>query len=402
MLTEAWLKANSGKAREKVTEIADREGMSVRISPKGKIVFQLRYRFNGKLKRFDLGIYPLMSLKHAREKALNAKTQLLHGKDPKLEQKIAQQAYINAHTFYECFCQWYDKSAVITKQQAPDIKRSFELYVFDKIGALPIEDITLQQYIAIIESVAATAPAIAERLLTNTKQMLKWAKKRQIVTHNILADLELSDFNLSRNKRKRYLSDDEIILFYKALYGSKIGLRNRLATELALMFGCRGVELRRAKISDFQDGKWFIAPENHKTGHQTQQPLIRPILPPMQVLIDEAVAISRSDYLFDTDGKMLQQGAFLDISKGLCQWIDNQLGVTLPHFTFHDLRRTARTNFSAFTSRDIAEIMIGHTISNMQQVYDHYHYLPEQAAAYEQWLQKLANLKHIAQTDGDY
>ncbi len=42
MLTEVWLKANNGKPRDKVTEIADRDGMSVRISPKGKIVFQLR------------------------------------------------------------------------------------------------------------------------------------------------------------------------------------------------------------------------------------------------------------------------------------------------------------------------------------------------------------------------
>lgn len=116
MLTEVWLKANNGKPRDKVTEIADRDGMSVRISPKGKIVFQLRYQFDGKLKRFDLGVYPLISFKQVREKSLSAKTQLLHGKDPKLEEQIRKQAYINADTFYECFLQWYDKSAVITKK----------------------------------------------------------------------------------------------------------------------------------------------------------------------------------------------------------------------------------------------------------------------------------------------
>ena len=38
-LTEVWLKANNGKARDKVEEIADRDSMSVRVSPKGKIVF---------------------------------------------------------------------------------------------------------------------------------------------------------------------------------------------------------------------------------------------------------------------------------------------------------------------------------------------------------------------------
>jgi len=41
-LSEAWLKANNGKEREAVELVADRDSMSVRISPKGKIVFQLR------------------------------------------------------------------------------------------------------------------------------------------------------------------------------------------------------------------------------------------------------------------------------------------------------------------------------------------------------------------------
>ena len=45
-LSEAWLKANNGKERKAVEVVADRDSMSVRISPKGKIVFQLRYRFN--------------------------------------------------------------------------------------------------------------------------------------------------------------------------------------------------------------------------------------------------------------------------------------------------------------------------------------------------------------------
>nr|WP_247792170.1 hypothetical protein [Acinetobacter baumannii] len=40
-LTEVWLKANNGKARDKVEEIADRDSMSVRVSPKGKIVLLL-------------------------------------------------------------------------------------------------------------------------------------------------------------------------------------------------------------------------------------------------------------------------------------------------------------------------------------------------------------------------
>ena len=90
-LTEVWLKANNGKARDKVEEIADRDSMSVRISPKGKIVFQLRYRFAGKAERLDLGTYPHMSLKDARMKAGEMRSLLDKGMNPKVEVRVQQQ-----------------------------------------------------------------------------------------------------------------------------------------------------------------------------------------------------------------------------------------------------------------------------------------------------------------------
>lgn len=65
-LSDAWLKSNNAKLRDKVEVVADRDSLSVRISPKGKIVFQYRYRFNGNAKRIDVSIYRLMSLKNVR------------------------------------------------------------------------------------------------------------------------------------------------------------------------------------------------------------------------------------------------------------------------------------------------------------------------------------------------
>ncbi|MDQ9987712.1 Arm DNA-binding domain-containing protein, partial [Acinetobacter baumannii] len=107
-LTEAWLKANNGKAREKVEEVADRDAMSVRISPKGKVVFQLRYRFAGKAERLDLGTYPHLSLKDARIKASEMRSLLDKGQNPKVEERVKQQKYIEASTLKEVFDDWYE------------------------------------------------------------------------------------------------------------------------------------------------------------------------------------------------------------------------------------------------------------------------------------------------------
>ena len=70
-LSDAWLKANSGTSKEQVLEKTDRDGLSARVSKKGKVTFQMRFRYGGKAARVDLGTYPLLSLKNARIKPLS-------------------------------------------------------------------------------------------------------------------------------------------------------------------------------------------------------------------------------------------------------------------------------------------------------------------------------------------
>lgn len=43
-LSDTWLKAHHGRERPALAERGERDGLSVRVSPKGKITFQLRYR----------------------------------------------------------------------------------------------------------------------------------------------------------------------------------------------------------------------------------------------------------------------------------------------------------------------------------------------------------------------
>lgn len=56
-LTDTWLKANDGRERAALEVRSDRDGLGVRVSPNGKITFQLRYRYDGAAKRVDLGTY---------------------------------------------------------------------------------------------------------------------------------------------------------------------------------------------------------------------------------------------------------------------------------------------------------------------------------------------------------
>lgn len=396
-LTEAWLKANNGKVRDKVEEFADRDSMSVRVSPKGKIVFQLRYRFSGKAERLDLGSYPHISLKDARAKSHEMRSLLDQGQNPKVEVRVQQQKYINASTLSEVFNDWYNGYCIKKKKSAADIKSSFELHVLPEIGDLPIDRITLQQWLAVLEDLTENIPSIAERILTNAKQVLKWAKKRELIEVNPLSDIYAKeDLGIEKNRVKRVLSDEEITMVWKAISESKTLPKNKIFMKLCLMFGCRNGELRSARKKDFDLKKkvWVVPVDNNKVGKKTGREIIRPILPEMEELIIEAITLNDTEYFLTNDNAEtpMGNGASIALPANVMERLRRHHDYYMPHWTLHDLRRTARTNFSAFTSRDVAELMIGHVMPGEQGTYDYYEYIPQQTEAYAKWIQKLKEL----------
>lgn len=396
-LTEIWLKTNNGKARTKVEEVADRDSMSVRISPKGKIVFQLRYRFAGKAERLDLGTYPHISLKDARIKASEMRTLLDQGQNPKIEIRVQQQKYIDASTLNEVFSDWYMGYCVKKKKSAADIKSSFEIHVLPVIGDLPIERITLQQWLAILEELTEKVPSIAERILTNAKQILKWARKRELIEVNPLSDIYAKeDLGIEKNRVKRVFSDEEITMVWLAIDQSKILQKNKIFMKLCLMFGCRNGELRNAKKKDFDLKKkvWIVPVSNNKVGKKTGREIVRPILPEMEKLIVEAMHHNDTEYFLTNDGDItpMGNGASIALPANVMERLRRHHDYHMKHWTLHDLRRTARTNFSAFTSRDVAELMIGHVMPGEQGTYDYYEYIPQQTEAYAKWIDKLMKL----------
>jgi integrase len=389
-LTDAWLKANVGKPREKVLEKADRDGLSVRISRKGKIVYQLRYRFSGKPARLDLGSYPLLSLRDARDEAQRLRARHEQGENPSVVRRVERQAVVAMPTYEALFRDWMAKVGHAKKGHA-EIQRSFELHVFPKVGTLPADQITLHSWLELLEPLAALVPGIAERVLSNAKETYWWGIKRQLVTANPLANLDgRSDLNIERNEQVRPLADRELWYIWQALTRSRLSLKSRLIMLLCLAYACRWGELRKAKKSDFDfvSKVWTVPAENHKNGWRTGRPLIRPILPHTEELLRQAFALSGdSDLVFlsDRTGKMLGVSAQTTWTYEIQRWVFRHCGVVMNHWTLHDFRATARTKFSEFTQPHVAEKMVGHKLAGVWELYDRYAYVDEQAAAYGQW-----------------
>lgn len=64
-ISDTKLRSIHGKPYSGSPEVSDADGLSARISPKGVINFQYRYRWDGKAQRLGIGRYPAVSLKDA-------------------------------------------------------------------------------------------------------------------------------------------------------------------------------------------------------------------------------------------------------------------------------------------------------------------------------------------------
>lgn len=398
-LTDAWLKAVYRKPRDATTEKADRDGLGARVTQTGKVVFQFRFRYQGRAARMDLGTYPAMTLKQARVEALQRRGQLDQGKDPRVEKRVEQATIAAAHTNESLVRLWYERYCRAQKVGAKEILRSFEIHVFPELGNLPADATGLAAWMDLLEPLAEQRPRIAERVLANMKQVHKWGARRGLVENQPLAPISAKeDLHVNRHRVKgRALSDEELAVVWQALERSRMPLRSKLYVKLCLFFGCRPGELGGARVGefDFEEGVWEIPPERHKTGRKTGKALRRPIIEEVVPWLREAMRLSHHPGLLfsgESSAVPLNDRAVLSYPYNIMRVAEKQMGVKMAHWSMYDLRKTARTNWATLAEPHVCELMLGHVLPGTWQVYDRHDYLEEQAGAYRAWWQRIMRL----------
>ncbi len=91
-LTDTAIK--NAKPRDRTYKLYDERGLYLEVAPQGGKWWRLKYRFDGKEKRLSVGTYPDVSLKGARDKRDELRTQIAGGVDPssiRREEKIARK-----------------------------------------------------------------------------------------------------------------------------------------------------------------------------------------------------------------------------------------------------------------------------------------------------------------------
>jgi integrase len=199
--------------------------------------------------------------------------------------------------------------------------------------------------------------------------------------------------------RSRALSTDELArLLEKIRETPSFGESNLLAIRLLLALCVRKTELLAARWPEFNlevspstESVWHIPGDRTKTGESLDIPLVPEVVSWLLRLRELSGA---SEYLFPkrrADRRERRPHMGPDTINAALKQVKHGL----PHFTIHDLRRTARTHLAALgVRREVAERCLGHKLRGIEGIYDRYDYFQERRMALGQWTQLIVEAEY--------
>lgn len=258
---------------------------TVRATASGKVSvsFYWRYRFEGKVRELACGTWPKSSMPAIRKERDQCKRILEDGKDPaterkaaKLQTKIEQQAQLAEleqqaarATVKDLFDRWVSLELAQRKESGRnELVRAFEKDVLPVIGAIPAEEVSKVHIMKVLDNILARgARRLANRTLSEMRQMFGFGYTRDIVKSDPTHRLKKADVGGKEVERDRFLSEDEIRELARKIPDANLYRPSECAIWIMLATGCRVGDLMKAtwKEIDFQARTWTFSPEKDQS-----------------------------------------------------------------------------------------------------------------------------------------
>jgi hypothetical protein len=178
-LTET--KCRNAKPTGRPYRLADGKGLYLEVRAAGTKVWRYRYRIAGKQTLYALGEYPVTSLEAARTQRRGALELVKLGIHPSHARPAerSERNGANSNTFEAVANEWL---AIKKVEWAPSHTRQVEFVlareVFPNVGRLPIDAVTAQQMLAIVNRIVKRGtPAVALIAWSTSRHVFALAKK---------------------------------------------------------------------------------------------------------------------------------------------------------------------------------------------------------------------------------
>ncbi|MCY3678735.1 MAG: tyrosine-type recombinase/integrase [Gemmatimonadetes bacterium] len=315
-----------------------------------------RIRIHGRVTNLGLGRYPIVTLAHARKKALQNLRAIEHGQDPRgggiPTFAEAVEKVIAIHR-----AGW---KAGSRSEQA--WRESLTRYAFRHLGAKRMDRITTADIMATLlaNDLWSRKPATAKLVRQRIGAVMKWAVAKGYRADNPAGDAIAAALpkNNGRVQHHKALAHDEVAAALAKVRASASRSAAKLALEFLALTACRSGEVREARWEevDLETATWTIPHERMKGGREHRVPLSESALKVLAETREVGRGARSGQLLFPSrTGKPLGTIALSRLTRSL-------------GFVPHGLRTSFR-NWCAETGvrREVAERCLAHVVQNQAE-----------------------------------
>lgn len=371
-------------------------GLELRVAANGALTWYCHYSLYGRRGRVNLGGYPRLGLKAAREAAIGARNHVEAGRDPRREFAAAAAG---AMTLGQLVERWLAKHVRPNLRSAVEIERRVGRNVTPVIGGVPLTDLHKRDVNRVVDPIIERGrPVEAMRAFEDLRAVLRWGVAEGYLDHSPTEGMRKPGVVAPR---ERVLTDDEIKTVWNGL--SKALPRSTACQriiQLCLATGQRVGEIagmRRTELN-FMTKTWTIPGNRTKNGHTHIVPLSDLVFG----LVQNALAdVGAGDIIFPAgDGSLGSAAVARTIGRAQELSKERPQGrFGIPHWTAHDLRRTMISGLAAL---GVPPIIAGHIANHRSvtkanvtlAVYTRYSYDAEKRAALDRWAERLEAIVH--------
>lgn len=376
----------------KSIKLFDGRGLYLEVSPKGGKWWRFKYRHQGKEKRISLGVYPDVTLKMARDRREEARSQLAEGIDPGENRRAirATQEANSENSFEVIAREWFARnSKTWAEDHGNRIIRRLESDIFPWIGKQPITEITAPKILSAIRRIENRgALETAHRALGNCGQVFRYAVATGRAERDPTPDLRGA---LPPVKEKHFAAvtePEKVAELLRVIEGYQGSAVVSCALRLAPLVFVRPGELRQALWGDIdlESAEWRYMVT--KTGTQHIVPLSGQAV---EILREIQPVTGRGNYVFPSarsQERPMSDNAVLAALR--------RLGIEKDEMTGHGFRAMARTILDEVLGfrPDYIEHQLAHAVRDPNgRAYNRTAHLPERKKMMQAWADYLDQLK---------